>query len=160
MLSPSPRCLRDQLRNLRRQGLDSEGTGGEKKTVDEIDSRSSGVPRKFKLLGYITDTGLKSGLIGKRGRRVRASAAAALFRTISATWPPGVFSSMPVGTRSWRRFRGPRALSDYHERTPSDRDPDLCLHSNPRSQTRRRLSGESDRYTNTRSIPPLFARAT
>lgn len=50
------------------EGKDSiqEGNGGEKKTVDGIDFWSNGAPpRKFKLLGYITDTRLKSGLIGK-----------------------------------------------------------------------------------------------
>jgi len=50
------------------EGKDSiqEGTGGEKKTVDGIDFWSNGAPpRKFKLLGYINDARLKSGLIGK-----------------------------------------------------------------------------------------------
>lgn len=43
-----------------------EGNGGEKKTVDGIDFWSNGAPpRKFKLLGFINDTRLKSGLIGK-----------------------------------------------------------------------------------------------
>jgi hypothetical protein len=43
-----------------------EGNGGEKKTVDGIDFWSNGAPpRKFKLLGYISDTRLRSGLIGK-----------------------------------------------------------------------------------------------
>ncbi len=43
-----------------------EGNGGEKATVDGVDFWSNGAPpRKFKLLGYIEDTRLKSGLIGK-----------------------------------------------------------------------------------------------
>ncbi|MDP8983613.1 MAG: hypothetical protein M3N97_00970 [Pseudomonadota bacterium] len=43
-----------------------DGNGGEKTTVDGIDFWSNGAPpRKFKLLGYIEDTRLKSGLIGK-----------------------------------------------------------------------------------------------
>jgi hypothetical protein len=43
-----------------------EGNGGEKKTVDGIDFWSNGAPpRKFKLLGFINDTRLKSGLLGK-----------------------------------------------------------------------------------------------
>ena len=43
-----------------------EGQGGAKKTVDGIDFWSDGAPpRKFKLLGFITDTRLKTGLIGK-----------------------------------------------------------------------------------------------
>lgn len=42
-----------------------EGTGGEKKTVDGIDFWSNGAPpRKFQLLGFITDSRLKTGLIG------------------------------------------------------------------------------------------------
>ena len=50
------------------EGKDSlkEGTGGEKKTVDGIDFWSNGTPpRKFKVMGYINDTRLKTGLIGK-----------------------------------------------------------------------------------------------
>lgn len=43
-----------------------QGSGGEKKTVDGIDFWSNGAPpRKFKLLGFIDDTRLKSGLFGK-----------------------------------------------------------------------------------------------
>jgi len=43
-----------------------DGNGGEKTTVDGVDFWSNGAPpRKFKLLGYIEDTRLKSGLIGK-----------------------------------------------------------------------------------------------
>lgn len=43
-----------------------DGNGGEKTTVDGIDFWANGAPpRKFKLLGYIEDTRLKSGLIGK-----------------------------------------------------------------------------------------------
>jgi hypothetical protein len=42
-----------------------EGTGGEKKVVDDIDFWSNGAPpRKFKIIGYVTDARLKSGLIG------------------------------------------------------------------------------------------------
>jgi hypothetical protein len=42
-----------------------EGTGGEKKIVDGIDFWSNGAPpRKFKVIGYVTDSRLKSGLIG------------------------------------------------------------------------------------------------
>jgi hypothetical protein len=42
-----------------------EGNGGEKKTVDGVDFWSNGAPpRKFKIIGYITDSRLKSGLIG------------------------------------------------------------------------------------------------
>jgi hypothetical protein len=42
-----------------------EGTGGEKKIVDGIDFWSNGAPpRKFKIIGFITDSRLKSGLIG------------------------------------------------------------------------------------------------
>ncbi len=42
-----------------------EGTGGEKKIVDGVDFWSNGAPpRKFKVIGYITDSRLKSGLIG------------------------------------------------------------------------------------------------
>lgn len=42
-----------------------EGTGGEKKNVDGVDFWSNGAPpRKFKIIGYITDARLKSGLIG------------------------------------------------------------------------------------------------
>jgi hypothetical protein len=50
------------------EGKDSvqEGTGGEKKVVDGVDFWSNGAPpRKFKLLGFVTDSRLKSGLIGK-----------------------------------------------------------------------------------------------
>ena len=49
------------------EGTDAiqEGTGGAKKTVDGIDFWSDGAPpRKFKLLGYISDTRLKTGLVG------------------------------------------------------------------------------------------------
>jgi hypothetical protein len=43
-----------------------EGNGGEKKTVDGIDFWSNGAPpRKFKVLGFINDTRLKTGLLGK-----------------------------------------------------------------------------------------------
>ena len=43
-----------------------EGTGGEKKTVDGVDFWSNGAPpRKSKLLGFIADNRMKSGLIGK-----------------------------------------------------------------------------------------------
>jgi hypothetical protein len=43
-----------------------EGRGGEKKTVDGIDFWSNGAPpQKFQLLGYINDTRMKSGLLGK-----------------------------------------------------------------------------------------------
>lgn len=43
-----------------------EGDGGAKKTVDEIDFWSDGAPpRTFKLIGFITDSRMKSGLIGK-----------------------------------------------------------------------------------------------
>jgi hypothetical protein len=43
----------------------AEGDGGAKKTVEGIDFWSDGSPpRKFKLLGYITDTRNKSGLVG------------------------------------------------------------------------------------------------
>jgi hypothetical protein len=42
-----------------------EGTGGEKKIVDGVDFWSNGAPpRKFKVIGYITDSRFKSGLIG------------------------------------------------------------------------------------------------
>lgn len=42
-----------------------EGDGGEKKTVDGVDFWSNGAPpRKFKLLGYITDKRHKTGLVG------------------------------------------------------------------------------------------------
>jgi hypothetical protein len=42
-----------------------EGNGGEKKIVDGIEFWSNGAPpRKFRLIGYITDTRLKSGIIG------------------------------------------------------------------------------------------------
>jgi len=42
-----------------------EGNGGEKKTVDGIDFWANGAPpRKFKVIGYITDSRLKTGLIG------------------------------------------------------------------------------------------------
>jgi hypothetical protein len=42
-----------------------EGKGGEKKTVDGIDFWSNGAPpRKFKIIGFVTDSRLKSGLIG------------------------------------------------------------------------------------------------
>jgi hypothetical protein len=42
-----------------------EGIGGEKKTVDGIDFWSNGAPpRRFQLLGYITDSRMKTGLIG------------------------------------------------------------------------------------------------
>ena len=42
-----------------------EGTGGEKKIVDGVDFWSNGAPpRKFKIIGYVTDSRLKSGLIG------------------------------------------------------------------------------------------------
>jgi len=43
-----------------------DGNGGEKTTVDGVDFWSNGAPpRKFKLLGYIEDTRLKSGVFGK-----------------------------------------------------------------------------------------------
>jgi len=43
----------------------AEGDGGAKKTVEGIDFWSDGSPpRKFKLIGYITDTRNKSGLFG------------------------------------------------------------------------------------------------
>jgi hypothetical protein len=42
-----------------------EGTGGEKKIVDGIDFWSNGAPpRKFKIIGYVTDSRFKSGLVG------------------------------------------------------------------------------------------------
>jgi len=42
-----------------------EGNGGEKKIVDGVDFWSNGAPpRKFKVIGYITDSRFKSGLIG------------------------------------------------------------------------------------------------
>jgi hypothetical protein len=42
-----------------------EGNGGEKKTVDGVDFWSNGAPpRKFQIIGYVTDSRLKSGLIG------------------------------------------------------------------------------------------------
>ena len=42
-----------------------EGKGGEKKIVDGVDFWSNGAPpRKFKVIGYITDSRFKSGLIG------------------------------------------------------------------------------------------------
>lgn len=42
-----------------------EGIGGEKKVVDGIDFWSNGAPpRKFKIIGYVTDSRLKSGLVG------------------------------------------------------------------------------------------------
>src|SRR3954465_14411160 len=42
-----------------------EGEGGAKKTVEGVDFWSDGEPpRKFKLVGYITDRRQKSGLIG------------------------------------------------------------------------------------------------
>jgi hypothetical protein len=42
-----------------------EGTGGEKKTVDGIDFWANGAPpRKFQIIGFITDSRLKTGLIG------------------------------------------------------------------------------------------------
>lgn len=42
-----------------------EGYGGEKKTVGGVDFWSNGAPpRKFKIIGYITDSRVKSGLIG------------------------------------------------------------------------------------------------
>jgi hypothetical protein len=42
-----------------------EGKGGEKKSVDGVDFWSNGAPpRKFKIIGYISDSRLKSGLIG------------------------------------------------------------------------------------------------
>jgi hypothetical protein len=41
------------------------GSGGEKKIVDGVDFWSNGAPpRKFKIIGYVTDSRLKSGLIG------------------------------------------------------------------------------------------------
>jgi hypothetical protein len=41
------------------------GSGGEKKIVDGIDFWSNGAPpRKFKIIGYVTGSRLKSGLIG------------------------------------------------------------------------------------------------
>lgn len=49
------------------EGKDSikEGQGGSKKTVAGIDFWSDGLPPfKFKLLGYVTDKRLKSGLFG------------------------------------------------------------------------------------------------
>ena len=58
-----------------------------------------------------------------RSRRVRASAAAAPLQDDIGYVAAWGLSSMSVGKRSWRRFRGPRALSDYHERAPSDRGP-------------------------------------
>ncbi|MDB5872107.1 MAG: hypothetical protein JWQ07_1549 [Ramlibacter sp.] len=43
-----------------------EGEGGAKKTVEGVDFWSDGAPpRKYKLLGYITDRRQKSGLIGR-----------------------------------------------------------------------------------------------
>jgi hypothetical protein len=50
------------------EGKDSirEGNGGEKKTVDGIDFWANGAPpKKFQIIGYIEDTRMKSGLIGK-----------------------------------------------------------------------------------------------
>ena len=42
-----------------------EGTGGEKKTVDGVDFWANGAPpRKFQIIGFITDSRLKTGLIG------------------------------------------------------------------------------------------------
>jgi hypothetical protein len=42
-----------------------EGNGGEKKVVGGVDFWSNGAPaRKFKIIGYVTDSRLKSGLIG------------------------------------------------------------------------------------------------
>jgi hypothetical protein len=42
-----------------------QGNGGEKKTVNGVDFWSSGAPpRKFKIIGYVTDRGPNSGLIG------------------------------------------------------------------------------------------------
>jgi hypothetical protein len=42
-----------------------EGEGGAKKTVEGVDFWSDGAPpRKFRLLGYVTDRRHKSGLIG------------------------------------------------------------------------------------------------
>ena len=41
------------------------GTGGEKHVVDGVDFWSNGAPpRKFQLLGFITDSRMKSGVIG------------------------------------------------------------------------------------------------
>jgi hypothetical protein len=42
-----------------------QGNGGEKKNVNGVDFWSNGAPsRKFKIIGYVTDSRLKSGLIG------------------------------------------------------------------------------------------------
>jgi hypothetical protein len=42
-----------------------EGSGGEKKTVAGIDFWSNGAPpRRFQLIGFITDSRMKTGLIG------------------------------------------------------------------------------------------------
>jgi hypothetical protein len=42
-----------------------QGNGGEKKSVNGVDFWSNGAPpRKFKIIGYVTDSRLKSGLIG------------------------------------------------------------------------------------------------
>jgi len=49
------------------EGTDAvqEGTGGAKKTMDGVDFWTDGAPpRKFKLLGYISDTRHKTGLVG------------------------------------------------------------------------------------------------
>ena len=49
------------------EGKDSihQGNGGEKKTVDGVDFWANGAPpRTFKVIGYITDSRLKTGLIG------------------------------------------------------------------------------------------------
>ena len=42
-----------------------EGDGGAKKSIDDVDMWADGAPpRKFTLLGFITDRRYKSGLIG------------------------------------------------------------------------------------------------
>jgi hypothetical protein len=42
-----------------------QGNGGEKKTVDGVDFWSNGEPpKKYKIIGYITDSRFKSGLVG------------------------------------------------------------------------------------------------
>lgn len=42
-----------------------EGSGGEKRIVDGVDFWANGAPpRRFRIIGFITDSRLKTGLIG------------------------------------------------------------------------------------------------
>lgn len=65
LLGPASAVLASDFVAYEGKDAIQEGTGGEKKTVDGIDFWSNGAPpRKFQLLGFITDSRLKTGLVG------------------------------------------------------------------------------------------------